>query len=366
MIAPDAAAPVRLEEDADCWMSVSEPSETPPDATIVIPTYNAADTLARALDCALGQSLRNIEVIIVDDASKDGSWEVILAALAQDRRLRVIRNKRNCGKPVGMNRAIAAARGRWLAVLDADDWYLPDRMEALLSIGERRQVDMVSDNQRFYDASADRVVGSAWPEGDGDWPLSFDGFLAGSNAYESFNLGMLKPVIRMDFIRRTGLLYEEKARHGQDFFHLLQFYLSGGSAAVTDAVYYYYTQPFGSISRQWSHASRKRYDFQTAYEINRRYLTESRDRLTHSQARCLRKRNDRLKSLEYFYRMKECLAGRNWAGAVSNLARRPAMLGYVLRRVYGKCVTRSAWRTIARLAARARAKGGNAAQKTVL
>src|SRR6185312_3324065 len=59
-----------------------------------------------------------------------------------------------------------------------------------------------------------------------------------------------KPVLRTDFMRRTGLGYEEKARHGQDFFHLLDFFLRGGKAAVADRAYYYYTQPFGAVSRQ--------------------------------------------------------------------------------------------------------------------
>jgi succinoglycan biosynthesis protein ExoO len=353
---------IEMLEEADYWITPCAPASEPIRATIIVPTFRAEATLLRALRSALDQTMRNIEIIVVDDASTDSSWDIITKLLSEDSRLRAIRNKQNCGKPIGMNRAIALARGCWLAVLDADDWYHSDRMSALVTLAEARQADMAADNQFFYDASADKIIGSAWPTGQTDWDLSFDDFLTGSNAYRTFNLGMLKPVLRMDFIRQTGLAYEEKARHGQDFFYLLQFYLCGGKAAVTDIAYYYYTQPFGAVSRQWSHAARRRYDFQTAYDINQRYLVTASQRLTPRQAARLRKRNSRLKSLEYFCQFKECLSAGDIGGAIVRVAHQPAMLGYVLRRLgsyvlrhtFTEPSRRPASRMIARSAARSR------------
>jgi succinoglycan biosynthesis protein ExoO len=337
-----AMSVIAMQEEADFWISPCPPTDTPIETTIIVPTYSAETTLLRALRSALDQTMRDIEVIVVDDASTDSSWDIITTLLCEDPRLRAIRNKRNCGKPIGMNRAIALARGQWLAVLDADDWYHCDRLAKLVAVAQAHDADMAADNQFFYDVAADRIIGTAWPAGETDWELTFDDFLIGSNAYRTFNLGMLKPVLRMDFIRRTGLSYEERARHGQDFFYLLQFFLSGGKAAVTDAAYYYYTQPFGAISRQWSHAARRRYDFQTAYDINQRYLTTASQKLTPRQAARLRKRNSRLKSLEYFCQVKECLATRDMVGAAIRVAQQPAMLGYVLRRL-GSYVLRHAF-----------------------
>jgi succinoglycan biosynthesis protein ExoO len=232
-----------------------------------------------------------------------------------------------------MNRGIALARGRWLAVLDADDWYHSDRLAALIELGERHQAEMVSDNQFLYDASAARVVGTAWPERVAAWPLDFDDFLRGSNAYHSFNLGMLKPVIRLDFMRRVGLGYEIEARHGQDFFHLLQFYLSGGRGMISDQPLYYYTQPFGRISRQWSHRARKRYDFQNAYTINERYLRRAMEVLPTRQWKRLEARNDRLRLLEDYFQAREALGSGDYAGAAGRMIRRPALLGYLFGRV---------------------------------
>ncbi len=343
-----------LREDAGCWTVSRAAANRPVVATIVIPTYRAAATLNRALLSALSQTMTDIEVIVVDDASTDASWDLALEAMRHEPRLHGIRNKRNCGKPVGMNRAIALARGRWLAVLDADDWYRPERLEMLIALGESTHVDLVADNQLFYDAGASRVVGSAWPEATGAWPLSFDDFLAGSDAYESFNLGMLKPVIRTDFLRRTGLGYQERARHGQDFFHLLEFFLQGGKAVVSDRALYHYTLPFGAVSRRWSHAERRRYDFQTACDINRQYLVAAHATLTSAQAAQLKRRNDKLTSLEMFFQARERFGQGDATGAAARILRRPATLAYAWRRLRRRWAPQSASRPIERIAARAR------------
>jgi succinoglycan biosynthesis protein ExoO len=322
-----------VQEDSECWFT---PCRIPPGAevraTVIIPSYCAQATLLRAVHSVLTQSLRDLEVIVIDDASSDQSWTMMLDLLPTDERVRAVRHKTNSGKPIAMNRGIRMARGRWLAVLDADDWYHPRRLEALIELGERHGVDLVADNQFLYDASAARVVGTAWPERSGAWPLDFDDFLRGSNAYHSFNLGMLKPLIRLDFMHRVGLNYEVEARHGQDFFHLLQFYLSGGRALVSDQPLYFYTQPFGRISRQWSHSARKRYNFQNAYIINERYLRRAMEVLPPRQWKRLRARNDRLRLLENYFRTREALGRGEWLAALGLAARQPAMLGYVLGR----------------------------------
>lgn len=326
-----------MRDEIDYWLSPCRLSPpVPPRVTVVIPTYNAETTLLRAVRSALDQTLRQIEVIIVDDASHDSTWPLIADILLQDPRVRAIRHKQNTGKPTAMNRAIAIARGRWLAVLDADDWYHPDRLEALVPLAEQRQVDMVADNQFFYDAPANSVVGTAWPARPTAWELTFDDFLAGSNAYETFNLGMLKPIMRLEFMRSSGLNYEEKARHGQDFFHLLQFFIAHGRAVIADTPHYYYTQPFGTISRCWSHQARKRYNFQNSYEINQIYLQEAEKTLPQRQLNLLKARNRRLRLLEYYYQTKDALAGHDWLQAIGLLARHPAILGYLFRRLRGR------------------------------
>ena len=104
-----------------------------PLVTIIVPTYNAGEFLVPALHSALDQTHANVEVLVVDDGSTDGSAE--LAArderIAGDGRVRFIRQD-NGGKSVAMNRALDEARGEFACLLDADDLCLPRRIERLV------------------------------------------------------------------------------------------------------------------------------------------------------------------------------------------------------------------------------------------
>jgi len=318
--------------------------------SVIIPCFQAEATLARAVQSVLGQTMRDIEIIVADDGSTDLSLRQIADWLPREPRLRVLRKRRNCGKSAVMNSAVPFARGRWLAILDADDWYHPDRLTALVTIGERSGAELVADNQFFYDAVAQTVVGLAWPRGDTDWELSFDDFLLGSNVYDAFNFGMLKPVLRTEFVRSSRLSYDERARHGQDFFYLLEFFLLGGKAAIADTPYYFYTQPFGAISRRWSHTARRRYDFQMAHDINQGYLRVDAANLTPHQSRRLKARSRRLAALESYFRAKELWARGEWRSLIRQLIEHPMTLDCTIRRLFGRCCARSAAPTAARIA----------------
>ncbi len=91
----------------------------------IIAVYNGAHCVARAIDSALAQELDGVEVIVVDDASRDATPEVL--ARYGDR-IRVIRRKRNHGLAAARNRAVDRAHGEFVAFLDADDVWLPDRL----------------------------------------------------------------------------------------------------------------------------------------------------------------------------------------------------------------------------------------------
>ncbi|WP_158240699.1 glycosyltransferase family 2 protein [Telmatospirillum siberiense] len=344
---------LKMREEEDFWVSPARHSSDKISTTVVIPTFNAGPTLPRAARSVLGQTLRDIELVIVDDASTDSSWQTILGLLAEDPRVRVLRHKKNRGKSVAMNRAAAVAQGRWLAVLDADDWYHEDRLSTLTRLAERRRADMVADNQFLYDAGADQVVASAWSKDDDVWELSFDDFLIGSDAYDNFNLGMLKPVTRTDFIRKMKPAYEENVRCGEDFLHILKFYLMSGKSIIYNIPYYYYTQPFGSLSRQWSSPTRIGYDFQSVLNANQRCFQQTSHVLTRRQRMLLSARNRRLKSLDRYFRAKDAFSQRDWLATAALLTLHPMALTCLLHRLHDRLLSRPASRTIEQIATRA-------------
>lgn len=99
---------------------------TDPTVSVVIPTFNRADTLPAAIRSALCQSFSGIEVIVVDDGSRDETAAVL--AIVADSRLRILRHETNRGAAAARNTGIRAARGRLIAFLDSDDTWMPDKL----------------------------------------------------------------------------------------------------------------------------------------------------------------------------------------------------------------------------------------------
>ena len=110
---------------------------TPPVVSIVIPTYNRAAFIGRALDSVRQQEEQDYEVIVVDDASTDETPALLRARAEADPRIRVI--TRTCGRhgpAAARNAGIAAAHGAWIAFLDSDDEWRPGKLTAFLRAAE--------------------------------------------------------------------------------------------------------------------------------------------------------------------------------------------------------------------------------------
>jgi glycosyltransferase involved in cell wall biosynthesis len=92
-----------------------------PTVSICIPTYNGVRYLQSCIDSALNQTIENIEVLVVDDASKDGTAVIVNEFVSRDQRVRLIQNKTNLGLVPNWNQSIMHARGTWVKLLFQDD-----------------------------------------------------------------------------------------------------------------------------------------------------------------------------------------------------------------------------------------------------
>lgn len=225
-----------------------------PRVSVLLPAYNAGATLEAALRSVLGQTLTEIEVIVADDGSRDGTRALAEAVADRDPRVRVLAGSGNGGAAAARNRALAAARGDWLALLDADDKFEPDRLTRLISLGESRQADIVFDNLRYVAADGDDK-GLALPAADRLFvePLTAATFVR-RNLFltPSFKLGYLKPLFRRRFVEQHGLRQDETLRIAEDFHFLLDALMAGGRCTADPAAGYHYRLTPGSLSRELS------------------------------------------------------------------------------------------------------------------
>jgi GalNAc5-diNAcBac-PP-undecaprenol beta-1,3-glucosyltransferase len=111
-------------------MSKTTEKDINPTISVVIPTYKRATLVPRAINSVLQQTYQDFEIIVVDDCSPDNTQDAVMAI--SDRRIRYLRHDINKGLPAGRNTGIDAARGEYIAFLDDDDEWHPDKLEVQL------------------------------------------------------------------------------------------------------------------------------------------------------------------------------------------------------------------------------------------
>jgi teichuronic acid biosynthesis len=103
--------------------------------SIIMPSYNTAKYIAESIQSVLDQTYKNWELIIVDDFSTDNTDEIVRPFLV-DERIHYLKNELNSGAAVSRNRALREAKGRWIAFLDSDDLWMPEKLEKQISFME--------------------------------------------------------------------------------------------------------------------------------------------------------------------------------------------------------------------------------------
>lgn len=110
-----------------------------PVVTVFIPCYNAGRFIAETIDSILVQTYQDFEILIIDDGSTDNSSEILNKYAEKDERIRILKNKRNRGIGYTRNRGVREARGKYLAIMDADDVSVPARLEKEVQYLEKNQ-----------------------------------------------------------------------------------------------------------------------------------------------------------------------------------------------------------------------------------
>lgn len=158
----------------------------PPLVSIVLPTFNRAGILPRAIHSVLSQSFRDFELIVVDDGSRDDTRQVVAAL--RDPRLRYVARDRNGGVAAARNTGVHAATGRLLAFQDSDDEWLPRKLERQvehLHPVDDRTMSVCGLVRKGLDSRRREVWLLTYPRAPGDWAdgLGWPGVLTAGVAY---------------------------------------------------------------------------------------------------------------------------------------------------------------------------------------
>lgn len=124
---------------------------SPPLFSIITPSYNSLQFIEDTIESVVTQSLADWEMLIVDDCSSDGSINVIKDYVAKDQRIKLIQHTNNSGVAIARNTAIKKAKGRYIAFLDSDDQWLPNKLESQLVELEKGSDLVFSSYYRFLE-----------------------------------------------------------------------------------------------------------------------------------------------------------------------------------------------------------------------
>ncbi|MBR2741828.1 glycosyltransferase [Candidatus Saccharibacteria bacterium] len=132
--------------------------------SVLVPIYNVEQFLPECLDSLVGQTLEDIEIICINDGSKDDSLNIIKEYAKNDKRIKVI-DKKNSGYGDSMNQGLKKATGEYVGIVESDDFIDLDAFEKLYKIAKHENVEVVKSNfyEYFGDTKTDKAVSNLFP-----------------------------------------------------------------------------------------------------------------------------------------------------------------------------------------------------------
>ncbi|MEL6520625.1 MAG: glycosyltransferase family 2 protein [Pseudomonadota bacterium] len=309
------------------------------DIGVIIPAWNAEASLRRAVESALAQREVSVEVIVVDDASTDGTLSLAQEMAAEEPRLRVLDQPLNLGPAAARNRGLAATQARYVTPLDSDDFMEPGRLSKLLGVADSGNWDFVADD--LYKVRQDRLDGPRqrlWTQNViGVQKIDFRTFVRGNLSRlhgGRGELGFIKPLISRTFLEDHALRYDEEMRLGEDYALYATALSFGARFCLTDpAGYVAVTRP-DSLSGH--HTAKDLGALVTADE-----KLEQLPHLDQAERRALREHSIETRKRWHWMRMIDAVKQRDIIGIIRCFIAPPAVGLSVMGKLFEQLYLRS-------------------------
>lgn len=226
-----------------------------PTVSVVLPSYNMGNTLPEAIDSVINQTYKDWELVVINDGSLDNTREV-LKAYKNNYKIRVLHNRKNIGLVRTLNRGIKAARGKYIARLDADDISIPDRFERQVNLMEKENLDLLSQTH-YYDTKNIVIK-----------PDILDTYTTGMKLLISVYFSHSSVMMRKDFLVNHNIQYNINYPNAEDYDLYLAIFFNGGKIGDMGG------HPV-SIYRPAKHSRKyRRIQYLSTRNIRRKYLSE--------------------------------------------------------------------------------------------
>ena len=293
--------------------------------SIIVPAYNTEKYIADAIESVLRQTYPYFELIIVDDASTDRTAEVVQSF--SDQRIKLIRHTSNKGPGAARNTAIEAARGKWMAVLDADDQWKANRLERLVNVLKKAGDNYFVADYILYCFDTPSGL-KPWRIGTQinkntifcgrDW-MDFD-------LCNFIKIGFpgTKPILPLDRIKQFRLNYNSHCFYGEDFeFECHLFRIGLTLRLINEPLYLYRVTP-GSLTSKLN-------KYEHLFKVYERLIAEPG--FSQEEKLLFKQLLAKLKEEIEYAPFPRALKQRNYSEALTLAIKRPTILLKFLRRL---------------------------------
>lgn len=208
--------------------------------SVIIPVYNSEKFLPKCLDSVCGQTLRELEIICLNDASTDDSLKILQQYAKNDSRIKIIDLPENKGAAAARNIGIENARGEYLGFVDADDFIDKNFYEKLFERTLKIGAEVVKGNITLYCPKTDKTCYGSW--------IDINHNVKKHRAYFCFSF--TSAIFKTSIIKENSVKFLEGFVHFEDPFFTIKAALFYQKLEVLDDVFYYYVENPNSASRK--------------------------------------------------------------------------------------------------------------------
>ena len=226
--------------------------------SVLVAVYNAEKTLGRCLDSLLGQTLKDIEIMCVDDCSTDRSLEILGNYAANDSRVRVLHQNENMGQAVARNRGLKESRGEYVCYLDSDDCMSPDALERAVDVFEENpNTDCVLFRLLFVENGKET-----------EYPMKAFDVISGYDAFRASLTWHIHGCYMTRSCLHKKYPYDDSCRAYSDDNTTRIHYLNSREVRCCDGIYYYHKNEMSVTNKP----TVRRFDYLKANESMKKQL----------------------------------------------------------------------------------------------
>jgi glycosyltransferase involved in cell wall biosynthesis len=221
--------------------------------SIIIPVYNVKEYLAECVESVRRQTLKEIEILLVDDGSTDGSAQICDAYADMDKRILVI-HQENGGSTKARNAGLRASRGEYIGFVDSDDFIEPNMYEELLAYCIKAEADMAASVKYINHGAGEYPEKLGVPAGIYEKGSSKEILVRNLIYSEDYRSKGISPnlydkLFKRDLLLRNQSAVDERIRYGEDDICVYSCLLNAERVVMVDRAYYHYRLREGSICR---------------------------------------------------------------------------------------------------------------------